>query len=141
MGKKYAPSLGPSIGPSIRWSIHPPIHLFVTNSKILQKVKSIANVNKSHPLNEKKILKKNCIFIAASLFVQTCFSITQKFMQYVKGWVVLGGLGHRWVVMLDRRAILATVYRLFGWFWGVWGFDGWLSLIVGPFGPQCRQFG
>ena len=123
MGKKHVPSLGPSIGPftgpSIHWSIRPPIHLSVTNSKILQKVKSIANVNKSHPLNEKKILKKNCIFIAASLFVQTCFSITQMFMQYEKVWVVLGGLGHQWVVMLDHRAILATAYRPFGWFWGV----------------------
>ena len=24
-------------------------------------------------------------------------------------WVVLGGLGRRWVVMLDRRSILASV--------------------------------
>ena len=24
-------------------------------------------------------------------------------------WVVLGGLGHWWVVMLDRRATLASV--------------------------------
>ena len=54
--------------------------------------------------------------------------------------VVLVGLGRWWVVMLDCRAILATVYRPFGRFWGVWGFDGWLSLILGPFGPQCRQF-
>ena len=35
---------------------------------------------------------------------------SQTFMQDVKAvWVVLGSLGHQWVVMLDRRAILASV--------------------------------
>lgn len=32
-------------------------------------------------------------------------------------------------VMLDHRTIL-TLYRLFGWFLGVWGIGGWICLIV-----------
>ena len=43
--------------------------------------------------------------------------------------MVLGGVGHRWVVMLDSRPL----HGRFGRFMGVWGVDGWLCLIVGRY--------
>ena len=47
-------------------------------------------------------------------------------------WVVLGGLGRRWEVMLDHWTILASA---------VWVVGRWLRLIVGEFWLLLRWFG
>ena len=54
--------------------------------------------------------------------------------------MVLGGLGGGGVVILDRRAHLASFLEI----WvvlGVWEVAGCLCLILERIWPLCRQFG